>query len=200
MLGCQLQSHIMIMKTMITQRITQRVFLTLLTAIALLSIGSCKTASLSGDATSSSSSPAISPSSPSPLASSQSPSGTASSPAGTVAMTTVKIYQADSECVNYVAQEIQVPRDRAIEAAVGKVLEVYNSPDFNLSGYRVSVDADGVATVDLRIPPDAPRQITSLSACEQFALFGSLRETLVNNPDWKVKTVRFTERGQDISL
>ncbi|HEY9648212.1 MAG TPA: hypothetical protein V6C88_17680 [Chroococcidiopsis sp.] len=195
----------MIMKTMITPRITpritQRVFLTLLTAIALLSIGSCKTTSPSNDGgASSSASPAASPSSPSPLASGQSPAGTASSPAGTVAMTTVKIYQADSECVNYVAKEIQVPRDRAIEAAVGKVLEVYNSPDFNLSGYRVSVDAEGVATVDLRIPPDAPRQITSLSACEQFALFGSLRETLVNNPDWKVKTVHFTERGKDISL
>ncbi|MFM6369036.1 MAG: sporulation/spore germination protein, partial [Dolichospermum sp.] len=40
----------------------------------------------------------------------------------------------------------------------------------------------------------------SLSSCEQFALFGSVRKTLMSNSEWKIKDVRFTERGEDIVL
>jgi hypothetical protein len=115
-------------------------------------------------------------------------------------LVTVTIYKADSECVNYVPEEIQVSSDRSMETAVGKVLEAYSSADFDLSGYRVSKDKDGVATVDFRLPPDSPRKIASLSACEQFALFGSLSETLTKNSQWQVKSVEFTERGEEIQL
>jgi hypothetical protein len=61
----------------------------------------------------------------------------------------------------------------------------------------VNVD-NGVATIDLRIAPESKRQIVSLSSCEQFALFGSLRKTLTSNPQWNIKDVRFTERGQEV--
>lgn len=112
---------------------------------------------------------------------------------------TVTIYKADSQCVNFLPEEVEVSGDRAMQAAVGEVLKTYSNPDFDLSGYRVEMK-DGVATVDLRIPANSPRTITSLSACEQFALFGSLRETLTKNPDWQVQSVRFTERGEEIAL
>lgn len=113
----------------------------------------------------------------------------------------VTIYKADDQCVNFVPQQVQVAGDRPMEAAVGKVLENQGGDEFDLSGYRVSVDAaTGTATVDLRMKPDSQRQIVSLSACEQFSLFGSLQETLTKNPDWNVKTVRFTERGSDLAL
>ncbi|MFO0142950.1 MAG: sporulation/spore germination protein, partial [Aphanizomenon sp.] len=38
------------------------------------------------------------------------------------------------------------------------------------------------------------------SSCEQFALFSSIRKTLISNAQWKIKEVRFTERGEDIML
>jgi hypothetical protein len=114
-------------------------------------------------------------------------------------MVTVTIYKADSECVNFEPEDVEVAGDRPMEAAVGKVLEIYSTENFDLSGYRLLVE-DGTATVDFRLTPDSPRQLTSLSACEQYALFGSLRETLTQNPDWQIDTVRFTERGEEIVL
>jgi hypothetical protein len=50
------------------------------------------------------------------------------------------------------------------------------------------------------LSPNSRRQFVSLSTCEQFALFGSLRKTLTDNSPLKIKGVRFTERGQDIVL
>jgi hypothetical protein len=68
-----------------------------------------------------------------------------------------------------------------------------------LSGYRVRVN-NGVATVDLRLSPQSKRNFVSLSSCEQFALFGSVRKTLTNNSQWKIKEVRFTEKGEAIVI
>ncbi|MCS6794155.1 MAG: hypothetical protein N3E45_01570 [Oscillatoriaceae bacterium SKW80] len=58
----------------------------------------------------------------------------------------------------------------------------------------------GVATVEMRLSPNSKRQFVSLSSCEQFGLFGSLRKTLTSNPAWKIKEVRFSEGGKEIEL
>ncbi len=112
----------------------------------------------------------------------------------------VNLYQPDIECKKLIPEPVAVARDRAMDAAVSKVLQERNSADFTVAGYRINIDDDGVATVDLRLKPDSRRQFISLSMCEQFALFGSLRETLINHPDWKIKAVQFTERGELIQL
>jgi hypothetical protein len=109
----------------------------------------------------------------------------------------VTLYKADSQCENFVPEQVQVSTDRPIEAAVGELLADQSSADFELSGYRVSHDS-GEVTVDLRLSPNSRRKIVSLSACEQFALFGSIRETLTRNSQWQVNSVRFTERGKAI--
>jgi hypothetical protein len=114
---------------------------------------------------------------------------------------TVNIYRADSQCQTLVPEKVAVPAATTVNAAVGKVLDKASSGDFGLAGYRVNVNAkSGVATVDLRLSPDSRRQFASLSSCEQFALFGSLRKTLTNNSQLKIKDVRFTEQGQQIVL
>jgi hypothetical protein len=112
----------------------------------------------------------------------------------------VNLYQPDIECKKLMPEPVALDRDRAMDAAVSKVLQERNSADFTVAGYRINIDDDGVATVDLRLKPDSRRQFISLSMCEQFALFGSLRETLMNHPDWKIKAVEFTERGELIQL
>ena len=109
------------------------------------------------------------------------------------------LYTSDPQCQKLVAQKVELPANEPVESAVGKIIEKQDSGDFNLSGYRVNLK-NGIATVDFRLSPNSQRQLSSLSSCEQFALFNSLRTTLTRNPQWKIKDVRFTEKGQEIVL
>ncbi|ARV59068.1 sporulation/spore germination protein [Nostocales cyanobacterium HT-58-2] len=124
-----------------------------------------------------------------------------SSSSGTVTKKTINVtlFTSDTQCQELIPQQVSVPAEEPVTSAVGKIIEQRNSADFSLSGYRVTVK-DGVATVDLRISPNSLRQFTSLSSCEQFALFGSLRKTLLSNSQWDIKKVNFTERGKKIVL
>lgn len=109
------------------------------------------------------------------------------------------LYTSDTQCQKLIPKKVAVSADKPINAAIAQIIEQQDSGDFSLSGYRVSVN-NGTATIDLRINPQSPRQIVSLSSCEQFALFGSLRKTLTSNPKWNIKRVRFTQLGEDIIL
>jgi hypothetical protein len=92
-----------------------------------------------------------------------------------------------------------MPAKGTLEAVVGNVLTHANTADFPLAGYRVSVDKE-VATIDLRLPPNARRTFRSLSSCEQLSLFGSLEKTLLNNPSLKIQAVRFVSGTEEIIL
>lgn len=113
--------------------------------------------------------------------------------------TNVTLYTSDTQCQEFISEKVSVPAEEPVTNVVSKILEKRDTSDFSLSGYRVNIK-NGVATVDLRISPESKRQIASLSSCEQFALFGSLRKTLTSNSQWNIKEVRFTERGEDIVL
>ncbi|NER38860.1 MAG: hypothetical protein F6J93_33720 [Oscillatoria sp. SIO1A7] len=113
----------------------------------------------------------------------------------------INIYKPDSRCQKLISEPVAVDSEQPIQAAVGKVLAERNTADFSVAGYRVILEPNnGLATIDMRLKPDSPRKFVSLSSCEQFALFGSLRQTLTDNPKWQINTVRFTERGKDIIL
>jgi hypothetical protein len=111
----------------------------------------------------------------------------------------INVYKLDNQCKGFVAEKVVVSADQPITNAIAKVLENTNSGDFSLAGYRVKV-ALGVATIDLRLPAHSKRRFNSLSNCEQLALFGSLRRTLTSHKPWKIKTVKFTDRGKAIAL
>ncbi|MBU7582848.1 MAG: sporulation/spore germination protein [Nostoc sp. TH1S01] len=111
----------------------------------------------------------------------------------------VTLYTSDTQCQELIPQKVEVPAAEPVTSAVGKIIDDRDTADFSVSGYRVNV-RNGVATVDLRLSPQSKRQIASLSSCEQFALFGSLRKTLMSNSQWKIKDVRFTEKGEEIVL
>lgn len=113
--------------------------------------------------------------------------------------TNVTMYTSDTQCQELIPEKVSVPAEEPVTNVVSKILEKRDTSDFSLSGYRVNIK-NGIATVDLRISADSKRQIASLSSCEQFALFGSLRKTLTSNAQWNIKEVRFTERGKDIVL
>lgn len=111
----------------------------------------------------------------------------------------VTLYTSDTQCQELIPQQVTVGAQEPITSAVGKVLEQRDTADFSLSGYRVNVK-NGVATIDLRVSPESKRQLASLSSCEQFALFGSLRKTLTSNSQWNIEEVRFTEKGENVEL
>ncbi len=112
------------------------------------------------------------------------------------------IYVADEQCSNLVTKEISISdNDSPVETAVGQVINKMASSDFSVAGYRVNIDPQSqIATVDLRRSPDSQRSFAALSSCEKFALFGSLEKTLVDNPQWNVQEVVFTEKGEEIIL
>jgi len=111
----------------------------------------------------------------------------------------VTLFTSDTQCQELIPQKVAVPAEQPVTSVIGKIINERDTADFSLSGYRVKVQ-NGVATVDLRLSPESKRQLASLSSCEQFALFGSLRKTLTSNPQWNIKEVRFTEKGEEIVL
>ncbi len=113
--------------------------------------------------------------------------------------TNVTLYTSDSQCQELIPKKAAVSAEEPMNEAIGKIFKEQNTADFSVSGYRINV-IKGVAIIDLRISPDSKRQVSSLSSCEQFALFSSVRKTLISNSQWKIKDVRFTERGEDITL
>ncbi|GAX34853.1 sporulation/spore germination protein [Nodularia sp. NIES-3585] len=112
---------------------------------------------------------------------------------------TVTLYTIDIQCQELIPQQVSVPATAPVTGAVAKIIEEQETADFDLSAYRVKVQ-NGIATVDLRLSPLSKRQLVSLSSCEQFALFGSLRKTLMSNSEWNIKEVHFTEQGKQVVL
>ncbi len=121
--------------------------------------------------------------------------------AGVNATVMVTIYKVDSQCEKFIPEQVSLPKERAMDIAVGQVIQQQNTGDFNLEGYRISVEPKtAIATVDFRLSGSSQRRLSSLSSCEQMALFGSLNKTLTGNSLWHIKKVRFTEQGKTILL
>ncbi|PSN12738.1 hypothetical protein C7293_18975 [filamentous cyanobacterium CCT1] len=113
----------------------------------------------------------------------------------------VDLYTLDDRCENYRREPILVPRPQSMETTVDLILAEQAIPELTLSGYRTRFDPETkVVTIDLRVARTSRRVLQSLSVCEQKALLGSLRETLINQPDWKIEMVMFTDRGNPLVL
>lgn len=113
----------------------------------------------------------------------------------------VDLYTLDDRCEDYQAEPIQVPRQQSMENTVDLILAEQAIPELALSGYRTRFDPQTkTVTIDLRVARTSRRVLNSLSVCEQKALLGSLRETLINQPDWKIEAVTFTNRGNPLVM
>ncbi|MEH2458272.1 sporulation/spore germination protein [Nostoc sp.] len=200
---------------------TQRYFLPLIFVTMIVSISSCSsnptarnidngtpspTTTLTNSPSSSSQTPSqissvaeLREKSPNQESPKENTPSSSTSKAATSKTTSVNLYTSDTQCQKLIPEKVSVPAQEPVTNVVSKILEKRDTSDFSLSGYRVNIK-NGIATVDLRISPESKRQIASLSSCEQFALFGSLRKTLTSNTQWNIKEVRFTERGEDIVL
>jgi hypothetical protein len=111
----------------------------------------------------------------------------------------VQVYRSDGACGALVPKTEALPKEKTLEAAVGSVIRNSNSADFTVSDYRVT-QAGEKATIVLRLPPTAKRPFTAMSSCEQMALFGALRETVVGRSDWKIREVTFSDGKKEIEF
>ena len=113
----------------------------------------------------------------------------------------INIYQVDNQCNDFIVERVNLPQNNSLEMAVAKVIEKSSINEFNLASSKVTTDPQtGMATVDFQVAANSKRRFISLSSCEQLNLFGSLRKTLIDNPDWQIKDVRFTEAGKELIL
>lgn len=110
---------------------------------------------------------------------------------------TVNIYQPDLYCEKLVAKPAKLSINNALNNVIQSILE---EGDLNL-GYRLILDRQKKsATIDLRVASNSPRQINSLSVCEQLVVFGGLEKTLINHKNWQIRQVNFTVLGKAILL
>jgi len=113
----------------------------------------------------------------------------------------VALYIPDDQCQNYLTEEVLVPRQDDLTETVKLILAEPEIPFFELTGYRLNHDPETkTATIDLRVSRTSPRLLQSLTFCEQMLLLGSIKETLLNHPEWDIEQVEFTNRGYRLVL
>ena len=112
---------------------------------------------------------------------------------------TVTVYEVDNLCQSLKPATVTGPGNQLMSSAVNEVLKQEIFASLGLVGYRLKIDRDlGIATVDLRASGNSRQKLQNLSSCQMLGLFGGVRQTLTSYAPWQIKTVRFTELGQDI--
>lgn len=114
---------------------------------------------------------------------------------------TVTVYKVDNSCQKLNPEAVTGPNKNLMSSAVNEVLRQQVFSSLGLVGYRLRIDRSlGIATLDLRSSGDDRQKLQSLSSCQMLGLFGGVRQTLTSYAPWQIKTVRFTELGQDILI
>ncbi|MGF1458583.1 MAG: hypothetical protein ACFBSG_06100 [Leptolyngbyaceae cyanobacterium] len=116
---------------------------------------------------------------------------------------TVTLYTPTPSCDRYQGKEAAIVLAKAIPQVVHFLLAEQTPKliDFELDSYQIQQNPKQQSIrIDLRRHPQARRHFISLSICERRILFGSLRETLLNNPDLQIREIQFTEGGQPIQI
>jgi len=112
---------------------------------------------------------------------------------------TVTVYKVDNNCRSLHPEAVTGPDNQLMSSAVNEVLKQQVFTSLGLVGYRLRIDRRlGIATVDLRTSGNYRQKLQSLSSCQMLGLFGGLRRTLTSYAPWQIKTVRFTELGENI--
>lgn len=112
---------------------------------------------------------------------------------------TVAVYKVDNLCQSLKPETVTGPDNQLMSSAVNEVLNQQIFSSLGLVGYRLKIDRDlGIATVDLRATGNSRQKLQNLSSCQMLGLFGGVRQTLISYAPWQIKTVRFTELGEDI--
>ncbi len=113
----------------------------------------------------------------------------------------ITYYQADDTCSAFGERRAVAHPDHP-EQIVATILANPNLElaGLDLAGYTVTRPAPDTLALEFTLAPDSPRQLQSLSACEQFMLLGSLDRTLRENPALGITTLEFRQNGLPLIL
>lgn len=112
------------------------------------------------------------------------------------------IYLPDPETYRLVPQTIPVDADAPVAGIVGQIISSYDGQDVGIEGYDVAVDQPNqIARVNFDVNSDRNgREFYSLSSANQVALFESIRETLLTNPDYQINEIIFSANGESFEI
>ena len=112
------------------------------------------------------------------------------------------IYLPDPETYRLVPQTVSVDSDARVAGVVGQIINSYDGQDVGIEGYDVAVDQPNqIARVNFDISSERNgREFYSLSSANQVALFESIRETLLTNPDYQIDEIIFSANGESFDI
>ncbi|MBD2183733.1 hypothetical protein [Aerosakkonema funiforme] len=107
------------------------------------------------------------------------------------------VYLPDVQLQQLAPQEVAVAANRPVTDAVGKILQAYKGQDVGITGYNVSIDPNThAATINFIVKdPRGAEVFESLSSANQYALFESIRQTLLSQSLFNIEEITFTANG-----
>lgn len=112
------------------------------------------------------------------------------------------IYLPDPQTYRLEPQTVPVDSDAPVSGVVGQIIRSYEGQEVGIEGYDVAVDqASQVARVNFDVDSERNgREFYSLSSANQVALFESIRETLLTNPDYQINEIIFSANGESFEI
>lgn len=111
----------------------------------------------------------------------------------------VPIWVIDEQCSELVEKVVELEAGHSADDLVGEVLaEGWSQASLEIERHNVTIDTTtGTAMVELYHVADSSRTFSSLSSCENFALFRGIKDTLIANEAFGIESVEF---GGDAAL
>lgn len=112
------------------------------------------------------------------------------------------IYLPDPQTYRLEPQIVPVDSDAPVAGIVGQIISSYEGQEVGIEGYDVAVDqANQVARVNFDVDSERNgREFYSLSSANQVALFESIRETLLTNPEYQIDEIIFSANGESFEI
>lgn len=108
------------------------------------------------------------------------------------------IYLPDPQTYQLEPQTVPVDSNAPVAGVVGQIINSYEGQEVGIEGYDVAVDqASQIARVNFDVSGERNgREFYSLSSANQVALFESIRETLLTNPEYQINEIIFSANGE----
>lgn len=108
------------------------------------------------------------------------------------------IYLPDVGLQQLAPQSIVVAANQPVSDAVGKILQAYNGQNVGITDYQVKINPiTHQATINFIIKdPRGSEVFQSMSSANQYALFESIRRSLLSQSLYNIDQVNFTANGE----
>lgn len=107
------------------------------------------------------------------------------------------VYIPDVQLQRLAPQEVAVAANQPVADAIGKILQAYKGQNVGITGYNVRINqSTNEARINFIInDPRGSDVFQSLSGANQYALFESIRQTLLSQSVYNIQKITFTANG-----